>query len=240
MKRAFVSTSFYVLGRQLGMAGADVEARRHMNNPGNKDALPVARTVYRLCMLTDCQVYLDCGATIIGKSRSRAFHEAFESDADAWISCDDDVEVETDTAASLIEVLDEPTPRIVIVPCMMRVPEHVNPSLNVHLPMVRVERYAAGARLVALPRGEGGGFGMVGMNRAAMRAIVEQPGMEKNFFTDHDGRRKLAVFHDILENGIWYGEDVSFFRRVPANVTVEALLVGTSTHAGIRCHLESL
>jgi len=55
------------------------------------------------------------------------------------------------------------------------------------------------------------------------------------------GEKKLAIFYERLEDGLWYGEDSSFFRfRVPESVTVEALLVGTVLHGGVPLTLSTL
>lgn len=242
MKNVFVSTAIYALGRQMGIAAALVEIQKQLDHP-TPESLPVARTIHRLRQLADVQLRLDCGATIIGHMRSRAFHSAHESGLDAWVSLDDDMDATTETCRFLLDVLEEDVlPLIVIVPCMMRVPEHTNTKLCVALPMVRSIRHAAcGARLLRMPPKQGGGFGMVGMNRAAMQEMVLLYADDRDLqWDDEDGATKLALFHDMLINGLWYGEDTSFFRRVPATVSVEVLLTGAVNHAGIPLDLETL
>src|SRR6266571_1685306 len=242
----YVSTSVYALGHELGMVGALKEMQRQLASP-DKLSLPVVRTIHRLRQLANIQLGFDCGGTVLGMVRSRAFHEAFQSKCDAWISIDDDIEVTTQTAASMLEVLDDVAPRVVITPYAARVPDSVNTRLCVEIPKFRIERNWRGAKLVRLEKGRGGGFGFVGMNRHAMREIVktscgyrttntgEQISEYKNSqlsWVDVDGTEKLALFHEILEDGLWYAEDMAFFRRVPSSVSVEALLVGTVNHAG--------
>jgi hypothetical protein len=249
MKNAFVSTAIYALGRQLGMAAALIEFQKQMAEP-TPQSLPVIHTIRRLRELADIQLSVDCGATIIGQMRSRCFHAAYESGWDCWISLDDDVEASEQTCAHLLDAIDDPFhPRIVIVPYMMRMADSLNPRLCMTMPLVRVLRavtrvYGAethAAKLLAFPPGTGGGFGMVGMNRAAMKCIVEtQSDCEPLRWVDGDGTEKLALFHDMLIDGLWYGEDTSFFRRVPPWVSVEALLSGNIAHAGIPLDLETL
>lgn len=239
--KLIASTMLYALGKRLGMAGALREFQRQMSAPA-ADSLPVVRTFYRMQMMTELQAWVDCGATIIGKGRSRAFYEARQTDCDVWISCDDDVEVSTTGCGAMLEVLaDELVPRVVVVPFMLRSVESINPRLNVDIPLVRVEEFVAGTKLVRLPHPARAGFAMVGMNRKAIERIArkaEETGALT--FEDHDGKKKLALFHDELDGGMWYGEDISFFRRVPDDVAVHALLSGTSNHDGIPVDLERL
>jgi hypothetical protein len=236
-KRIFVSTSVYALAHQLGMAGAIEEVKRQLDSPG-KDSLPVVRTITRLRNLdAEVQLHVDGGATYIGMARSRAFHEAFKTGL-PWIALDDDIEVTTDTAGALLDCIDDVVPRIVLVPYYTR--DRDNPRLTITLPMVRAERIRNGSKLLALPAGAGGGFGMVGMNRLAMEAIVEHAADAELTWFD-DGEKKLALFYERLEDGLWYGEDTSFFKfRVPSSVSVEALLVGTVLHGDVPLRLDTL
>jgi len=239
----FVSTAVYALGHELGMVEALSEVGRQLQKP-DRDSLPVVRTIARLQALADVQLHLDCGATYIGMMRSRAFHEAYESGWPAWISLDDDIEATTATCVAMLEALEDTAPRIIVVPYLMRMPKGEDPKLAVTLPEIRIVRHYRGARLALMPNGSGGGFGFVGMNRAAMHAVVEAlgPGAHISQWIDGDGKRKHALFYEILDDqGLWYGEDTSFFKyRVPTAVTVEALLVGRIMHAGEPLDLDKL
>jgi len=79
-----------------------------------------------------------------------------------------------------------------------------------------------------------GGFGLVGMNKAAMLAVRESRPM----FLDDDGVRRTLVFHDELDGEKWWGEDFSFFLQLPESVGRFALVVGVSNHSGIELELE--
>jgi len=236
MKRFFVSTSVYALAHQLGQAGAIEDFKRQLDAT-DKNSLPVVRTIRRFRALElELVLHVDGGATYIGMARSRAFHEALKSEL-PWISLDDDIEVTTDCVAAMAAALDDVEPRIVLAPYYTR--DNDNPKLTFTVPIVRSETTRNGAKLLLLPKGAGGGFGFVGMNRPAMKAIVDDAGEELSWF-DH-GEKKLALFYEALEDGLWFGEDTSFFRyRVPARVTVEALLTGSILHAGVRLDLGTI
>lgn len=237
-RRVFCSTSVYALAHQVGMAGAIEEVKRQLDAPG-KDSLPVVRTITRLRNLdAEVQLHVDGGATYIGMARSRAFHEAYKTGL-PWITLDDDIECTMDVASAMLDLICEPEPvaRIIVVPYLTR--DHADPRLTITLPTVRLEREWRGYKLLAMPAGAGAGFGMVGMNRLAMEQIVAAAGNDLLWFDD--GEKKLALFYEALEDGLWYGEDTSFFRfRVPSSVAVEALLVGTSLHAGVPLNLSAL
>jgi len=246
-KSFFVSTSVYALAHQLSsMQAALVEVSRQLDAPG-KDSLPVVRTITRLRNLeAELMLHVDGGATYIGQARSRAFHEALKSGL-PWISIDDDIDVTTACAAAMLDAIDDPiAPRIVVTPYYTR--DNDAPMLTMTLPLVRSETVRNGARLLQLPPGSGGGFGFVGINRPAMVAIAEYAETirasrvsESDLSWFDHGERKLAIFYESLEDGLWYGEDTSFFRyRIPPGVTVEALLVGVVVHAGVPLDLGKL
>jgi len=246
MNQAFVTTAIYALGKQLGVVEAEKEWQRQLQKP-TLQSLAVVRTIARFHAICEkagggIGVTADIGAAIVGQMRSRCFHRAVNSDLPAWISVDDDIEASTETCAALLEAIDDVQPRIVLVPYLLRTTAASDPKLSVTLPLVRQTRDVGGAHLVTLPTGTGGGFGLVGMNRQAMHSMVlAHSGDQSLFWNDEDdGGEKLALFHDLLEQGIWWGEDTSFFRRVPREISVEALLTGNINHAGLTLHLERL
>jgi len=239
MRRVFVSTSVYALAHQVGMVAAIEEFKRQLDLP-TKDALPVVRTITRIRNLdAEIGLHVDAGATFIGMARSRAFHEAYKSGL-PWISVDDDIDVTMDLAAAMLDVICEPdpVPRLVFVPYLTR---DDRPRLTMNIPLVRVEREWKGAKLLTFPKGQGGGFGMVGMSRLAMEHVVKYAEGTPELTWYDDGERKLALFYERLEDGLWQGEDTSFYRyRIPPTVTVEALLTGTCVHAGVPLNLATL
>ncbi len=240
MLKAFVSTSVYALAHQLGMKEATDEVGRQIHQsqspivvPGaSSDFLPCVRTIRRLAAFCEAHVSVDAGATYIGQARSRAFHEAFTSELPIWVMIDDDIEVTTPTAAALVEALTDVTPRIVMTPYLNRAPGAADRvELATNLASVRTIRTLkdGGIKLLAHPQGQGGGLGFAGMNRPAMEAIAAACPPERAWVDG--GVEKRAVFFERIEDGLWWGEDTSFFRwSVPATVSVELLLTGAIKH----------
>lgn len=244
LKRLFVSTSVYALAHQLGMAEAVQEVGRQIEwaqstaPVGKVTLLPAVKTIARIARFAEATLHVDAGATYIGQARSRAFHEAFESGLPGWITVDDDIEASTATVGAMLEALDDLKPRIVLTPYALRAPG-TEGRLAVDLPNVRVER-TRGGKLLLCERGHGGGMGFVGMNRAAMQLVADACPADLGW-VDEDGRQKRALFYERVEDMMWWGEDTSFFRwRVPAEVTVELLLAGIVSHAGVAVDLATL
>ncbi|SRR5258706_7625157 len=245
LRKVFVTTSVYALAHQLGMQEALDEVSRQLQvrkfateaTPELRTLLPVVHTITRIARFVgEVGLHVDGGATILGMARSRAFHEAYQSGMPAWITIDDDVEASTATVAGMLEVLDDLKPRIVLTPYKLRSPG--SERLAVNVPTVRVERNVKGGiKVVAMQPGHGGGLGFCGMNRPAMEEIADGPPN----WVDEDGVHKRALFFERLEDGIWWSEDVSFFRwSVPSTVSVELLLAGQIMHAGMPLELTSL
>jgi len=239
--KTFLSMSAYSLGKTIGIEAASHALHEQFRAP-DAASLPGIRTLRRLAHLSEAQVQTDTGSSHIGKTRSRQFHAAREADADAWISVDDDVEISQVTALYLLQALNDYEPRIVVVPTYMRAAAGARPTISIKPLKVLAERHVGQAHLVAC---ESGAFGCVGMNRAAMSALViEATATGQLSFIDVDGVAKLALFHEMIADDVdgkrrWYGEDLAFFRRVPRFVTVEALLAGHSKHAGALLDLEN-
>ena len=239
LKKVFVTTSVYALAHQVGMREAIDEVGRQLKAPSEAKVLPVVRTITRISHFAEVGLHIDAGATYLGMARSRAFDEAFRSDFPAWITLDDDIEATMPVVGAMLETLDDLQPRIIMVPYTLRAPgeEH---RLAVNVPAVRVERMHGAIKLLALERGHGGGLGMVGFNRPAMKEIANYCPPELAW-VDSDGVQKRALFYERVEDMLWFGEDVSFFRwRVPPTVSVELLLAGVVSHAGIPLDLATI
>jgi hypothetical protein len=239
----FISLSVYALAKELGADDAVAEVHRQLAElaslgPSAKpvgEYLPACKAIARLRLLEEIELRVDAGATCIGKARSRAFHAFRKSAASTWVSIDDDVDATTQTLGWLLEAVARslpPTPRICLAPCLLRGPRQ-EPTLNVELPQVVLHRKLSGGGLVR--NCNGGGFGLVALNRAAVDHIVvsvESNGRPELGWLDDDKEAKIAVFHDELSGGQWWGEDRSFFRRVPKGVDVECLAAGVVAHDG--------
>lgn len=225
-----VTVSAYALGKKLGIREAMRELAVQVEHP-TPHSLPAVRVVARLRNICDVVVRFDTGGTVLGKVRSRHAHSAWESGADVWVSCDDDVEATTATLQSLLQAVDDGTPRIALAPYIMRAASTLVSVASVELPRIvtseRVLPGPAGARLRPVPRG---GFGLVAMNRAALEAVRES--CSHLAYVDDDGVERLGLFHDQIREKRWLGEDLAFFEHVPARVHVEALLTGHTVHDG--------
>jgi hypothetical protein len=244
----FVTTSIYALAKELGPDEAVREFHTQLKLASSPPFLPImrdllrpaavqqfmpaVRTIARLQTIDGIGVRVDGGATCIGKGRSRAFHAFLEADADTWVSVDDDNEATLETLEWLIEAVRGTAPRICIAPYWLRRTTTQQPILAVELPRVAVFRELSGGGRVR--NASSGGFGLVAVNRAAADAIVTHCTLSRPDlrWQDDDDKSKWAVFHDALAGGKWWGEDLSFFRRLPKEITVEALCTGHTSHAG--------
>lgn len=237
----FVTTTIYALAKRVGMAEAPRTFALQCQAP-DRDCLPVVRTLSRLRIIDECQIRIDCGSGSLPKTRSRAFHAALESGADVWVACDDDVECTQLTLRWLIEAA-RTSDGVCLVPYYQR---------NAAEDKVALVAFPPGA--FDKPRGLSvggmvvpalyGGFGLVAVSRHAMVEIAAQCTREGDDYLDDDGVVRLAVFRELFVRGdgpaTWWGEDLSFFKRLPACVTVEALVTGESSHEGQVLKLENL
>jgi hypothetical protein len=83
-----------------------------------------------------------------------------------------------------------------------------------------------------------GGMGLVAMSRYAMNETVAAN--QDLVWRDDDGIERLALFHEALVDGQWFGEDLTFFRRIPPHVAIECLITGDSCHNGSKLTLENV
>jgi hypothetical protein len=225
-----VTVSAYALGKEIGIVEAMRELERQVQTP-TRESLPAVRVIARLRELCDVIVRVDTGGTVLGKVRSRHAHAAWESGAEVWLSCDDDVEATTSTLLSMLQAVGDPTPSIVLAPYIIRSATTLVSVASVEIPrIVTSERVLSGpgaARLRPVPRG---GFGLVAMNRAALELVRGE--CLHLAYVDDDGVERLGLFHDQIRGKRWLGEDLAFFEHVPARVRVEALLTGHTVHDG--------
>jgi hypothetical protein len=250
-RKAFVTTSVYALAHQMGMQQAVDEVGRQIHAEDSRivlpepktPPLPCVKTIRRLAAFCEATICVDGGATYIGQARSRAFHLAYTSQLPFWVMIDDDIEVNAACAAAMLEALDDLAPRIILTPYLTRSPTAADAiELAVNIPVVREVRSLkdGGIRLLAMPHGQGGGLGFAGMNRAAMEAVAAACPRELAWVDENVEKR--ALFYERVEDGLWWGEDTSFFRyRVPPEVRVELLITGGIRHGvGPALELSSL
>jgi hypothetical protein len=237
--KVFASCSSYALGVMISPSKACAAITRAVSDEQAEQLLPAVHALRELRRLCDVELSIDGGASHLAKSRSRQFAAALESDADVWLTIDDDCDTTQDTLANLLAAVTEGAePRVCIAPCCLRGdPATVNVEwTSVYTTRsVHINTYG----LVLTRSAVRGGFGLVAMNRAA---LVEIAGLVPSFRDGADQRMKPAAFLEVLEaDGAWLGEDLAFFARLRGSrVVVEGLISGETTHAGSRLDLSQL
>lgn len=242
--KLLISTMLYSLSHELGAAEAEAELHRQieeLSGPfsgerAHDEFLPVAYLIARAMRVFDVGLYVDSGATQIGKARSRAMaHVMKHTEFDVWISVDDDVECTLTTLVALYDAVANGAAAIAIAPCFLR----GRPLVNVAFPQVVVDRTLPGSQ-AKLRTALYGGFGLVALSQEALTRVAA----ECVSFVDDDGQHKPMAFADVVYGNqapaAWFGEDLSFFLRVPKSVRVEALMTGHSRHAGETLNLARL
>lgn len=233
--KVFASCSTYVLGCLEGPQRATQLVTNAVAKPYESQVLLAVHALRELRALADpLLLSIDGGSSHLAKSRSRQFASALDSDADVWVTIDDDVDATRETLAWMLNVVEAKYPCICIVPCPLRTdPGIVNVEFS---PLYAIRALPnAGKSRICLR----GGFGLVAMNRPAMNEVSR---VAPSWKDDRDGGKlKPAAFLEMLkEDGRWLGEDLAFFERVPSTVQVEALVTGEVLHAGFKLDLSLL
>jgi hypothetical protein len=208
-------------------------ASRGQNRPG---ILPAMHTITELARFSELEVRCDGGCSDVAKYRSRMLAEFLGSAHRVWLTIDDDVSASREVLKNLLTVVERDAPAIAIAPCVLR------DGATVNVEWTTVIYDAALPNGAKIRRAKRAGFGLVAMNRAAAEA-VEHATLEELLFRpwiDDDGQKKAPAFFPDYRDGRWFGEDVSFFRRVPPTVEVWALLEGETVHAGYALELAEL
>jgi|WetSurMetagenome_2_1015567.scaffolds.fasta_scaffold10210_4 hypothetical protein len=248
MRIAF-ATLCYGMGKVFGAGKGSqmVHAMIAHQRVGNLPVPESVQTVHGLEALGVGEIgcYVDTGASHLGKARCRALHWGIESGAPVWIACDDDVTATNGTLRALLAALDTDTPRAVAVPCALRQAAVDSPILDgsgrqqVNIDLASINVHPTGEPCVGdLMPIHRAGFGLVGVNRAALD-IIKNSDVER--FIDVDGVKRTTMFRDVFEGGRWWGEDLSFWMRLhdlSASIERWALVEGESVHAGIPLRLD--
>lgn len=232
MSRVFASCSAYSLGCLTSPREAGELVTAAVANLEAAQLIPAVHALRELRYLAHVELRVDGGASHLPKCRSRHFHAALESSADAWLSIDDDLDTTRQTLAWCLDAVLVPEPCIVVAPYLLRASDAV--SVDWHpLNDEFVLPDGGSAR-----RARRAGFGLVLANRPALAAVALAA---PRFRDDVDGHWKSAPFLESLTpGGQWLGEDFAFFERVPKTVRVLALTSGETTHAGARLDLSTL
>lgn len=234
--RVYASCSSYTLGCLMGMSEASRLLTLAVSDLEHEQVLPAVHALRLLRELADLELRVDGGATQIAKTRSRHFDHALNSTCDVWVTVDDDVDTDLRTLALLLAAVTGDEPRVCFAPYIKRGEEG---TALVKWPDVSVERAVASLLPVAQGRVRSalaGGFGLVAVNRAAMQLVAR----DAPTFWDADVLRSAAFLEVLTPDGHWLGEDFAFYERARKVATVEALVTGNVTHAGVALDLATL
>lgn len=228
------STICYMHGKVLGLEQASKVLQAQVMGQEVRGAPPplavtTCRRLGEAHPLEEITVRLDPNGSSLGKARARALHWAWQTGADVWVSCDDDVTASVGTLTTLVRLVREaPMPRVVVVPCALR--GDVAGKAQVNVVPDRDWRYTESHpdRKLLCPL-KWGGFGLVAMNRPALVEICDR----RPNWLDSDGQRPPLVFNCEVTPGLeWLGEDFSFFEQTRDLVEAAFLIRGESDHAG--------
>jgi hypothetical protein len=236
--KILVSVATYELSKRVGNQRAAREFNEQCSTP-RKESLPAARLIHRLGQLVGGVTLYHCAGSCLPKLRSRAFGAALRSGAEYWLMVDDDVECDSNTLASMLEVAGLPGDRrAVVLPCVLR---GGSKSVNVVLDPEGLiqQRHATSSGAVYTRRALRAGTGAMILTRGAIEALKDAS--DDLRFKDEDGSEQWAVFAMLLNDGNWFSEDYSFTARLkPAGVELLALLTGYSSHDGAVLDLSTI
>jgi hypothetical protein len=194
---------------------------------GEKAEWPAFRTLGRLRKLVGrpLQLMTDRG-TLIAKARSRALHTFLRnSDADVWITIDDDIEAHFSDLKLLLGAMRDPEAQIVIAPCAMR----ADLRLNIVTDGRSMRETAEGVRLLKVLAG---GAALVGYKRAALEAMAAH--YPELWYCNAPDDIGIGLFLETIRDNHWMGEDMQFCARArQAGVRLESLVDTAVWHAGV-------
>jgi len=214
----FVSSFLYAACKLAGDQW-DRAREAELRNP-DASMWPGVRTIGQLRRLLGepAQVYVD-GSTLITKGRSRAAGFFLRSDADVWVTVDDDVFASIDVLAQLIAVARH-TRSMVAAPAILR----SGKAFNFHRAFAPILRVADCAYA---------GVDEIGLGLAAIhRDFVEV--LAKDAPKVGTGASEFpALFLETVDDGTWIGEDVFFCRAAGrAGLPVHLLCNAPVEHFG--------
>lgn len=249
------STSCYSLGKIVGAAEASALMNRMVaKDPSLPLRIPVPECIETLRTLEQVSgdviaVHTETATSHLGAMRSRAQHWAMvNTDCEAWVSCDDDNSASPAALATMLHWLRRDVPTAVAIPCVLRTSNVDNVFAA---PGARVLHLTGNAHPV-VPI-QWAGWGIVGVNRAALTAIGREH--ESLAYVDVDGIVRLASFSEMFIHppalealagwnlgdegkpvarraGEWLREDRAWWARLPEAVEAYAVCAGESSHAG--------
>jgi len=235
------TTSCYTMGKIVGPeAASQIVQRLVARDPTIPSHIPkpdCVQTVHTLEQVaTDMiGVYCEAATSHLGAMRCRAQDWAIKQRADFWISCDDDNWASPAALSTMLHWLRRDKPTAVAIPCALRTENRDNVRVVPGIPV----QYLVDRAQPVVPI-EWAGFGIVGVNRAALDLIEqEHAGLA---YVDIDGATRLASFSEAWTDNPnggreWMREDRAWWHRLPVEVQRLAVCAGESTHAGRKLDL---
>ena len=205
--------------------------------------VPGIRTLGRLQHLcakhdlaSSLHIVLDGITRPIAKARSRSAGAFLRSDADVWVTVDDDIEVDTRVLANLVSVA-RITEAVVAAPYLLKAyapRKEVRLSYRKAVGDVLVNRVVvADGAPVRCARADRIGFGIVAIARHAVELL---DGMVPR--VNEDGESFPALFQDAVEGHAWVTEDFFFSSLCEkAHIPIRLLLEHPVWHAGLSMQL---
>jgi hypothetical protein len=221
--QVFVSIFCYSFSKLV----ADPDAFIHAEIKAEEGAeWPCFRTLARLRQLVGPLQLMTDRATLIAKGRSRAAHTFLRaSEADVWITIDDDIEATTADLALLLGALRDPATQIVIAPCAMRTDLRLNIVTNDRV----LRETSEGVRLLEI---DAGGAALVGYKRSALEAMAGR--FPDLWYVNAPDDIGIGLFLETIRDHHWIGEDMQFCARArEAGVRIESLVDTAIVHAGV-------
>ena len=190
--------------------------------------MPGFRSLGELGAVDDVTVLVDSIGSI-ARARSRMAGLFLQSEADVWVTIDDDEYVAREGLAKLVAVCRE-TRGMVNAPSWMR---QEKPAVS-FMPFGDVVlEDVADAGVARWPRLRTG-FGVVALHRDA----VEKLAANAVPFRDETGGPYPDVFRELIVDGLWLGEDYSFCERAcNAGIPIHLLRDVFVEHDGVGCML---
>jgi len=198
---------------------------------GEQAEWPCFRTLARLRKLVGPLQLLTDRATLIAKARSRAAHTFLRrSEADVWVTIDDDIEASEEDLKLLLSALRDDDTAIVIGPCAMR----DDMRLNIVAEQRKIRTTADGTRLLEVTSG---GAALVGYKRAAIETMAGR--FPELWYVNAPDDIGIALFLEVVDDHHWIGEDMKFCGRARASgVRIESLVDTAIVHAGVPAKID--
>ena len=211
-KSLFASSYGYALRKAVGVDRWDAWVRHELEHL-DESMIRGLRTLGHAASLGEpIQMSINTAASV-GRARSRMAGNFLASQADVWLTVDDDNWVDADTLRRLVDAA-RATRGAVAVPYWLR---QTGARLSFHVgvePAITPEGLLTDAQLLF-------GFGVVALHRDAVSLTARAAPT----FSDESGGPFPALFLEDVRDGLWIGEDFMFCHRArDAGVPLHLLL----------------